>query len=142
MPVPKQTFDAFFSCFSTHPVAYQGVQYLTAEHAYQAQRYTDPSIISEICAAPTAKDAWAVSQKYKHQQLPDFTDRKREVMKEILKAKLAQHQDIQEALSLTGNEEIVKEVPEDAYWGTGPDGNGRNELGKLWMELRSEMKSA
>lgn len=59
-------------------------------------------------------------------------------MKEILRAKIAQHDDVRSALRETGTDEIVKEEPLDPYWGTGPDGNGRNELGKLWMELRAE----
>lgn len=141
MRISKETFDTYFSCFSNHPVMVDGVAYATAEHAYHASRYADETVLEEITSAPTAKDAWAISQKYKHLQYPDFGDRKRSVMKEILLAKLMQHEEVQRALIETGTDEIVKEEPEDAYWGTGRDGKGANELGKLWMELRSELKN-
>lgn len=134
--VPQETFDTYLSCFSAHTVAFKGIVYQTAEHAYHCQRYSDPAILLEIRFAPTAKDAWAASQKHKSEQFPDFGEQKRAVMKEILEAKLAQHPDVREALRGTGMMDIVKAEPRDAYWGTGPDGKGRNELGKLWMELR------
>lgn len=63
-------------------------------------------------------------------------------MKEILLAKAIQHEEVRNALMETGNSEIVKEEPRDSYWGTGPDGKGRNELGKLWMEIRNELQRA
>jgi len=140
MQVPKETFDKYFSCFSQHLLEFNGVEYKTAEHAYHSQRYSDEAILAEIREAPTARDAWVVSQKYKDQQKSDFSLNKRSVMKEILLAKVAQHADVKGALLQTDGAEIAKEEPKDAYWGTGLDGQGRNELGKLWMEVRNEIQ--
>ena len=137
--VSKEIFDRYFSCFSDHSVEYKGIHYTTAEHAYHCQRYSDQDILSEIQNVPTARDAWSVSQKYKDTQHADFAEKKRDIMKAILIAKLEQHSDVRDALSATGEDEISKHEPKDAYWGMGPDGKGRNELGKLWMEIRDEM---
>lgn len=133
------TFSKYLSNFSEHQVEYEGASYLTAEHAYHCQRYEDPAIISEIFTAPTARAAWETSQKYKSRQNPEFTELKVEIMKKILRAKADQHEDVRRALLESGEQEIVKNEPNDSFWGNGPDGSGRNELGKLWMSIRAEI---
>jgi predicted NAD-dependent protein-ADP-ribosyltransferase YbiA (DUF1768 family) len=57
-------------------------------------------------------------------------------MTEIVSAKLAQHPWIQKKLAETGTRVLVEASHKDPFWGWGPDGNGRNELGKIWMSLR------
>ena len=61
-------------------------------------------------------------------------------MEEILKQKTKQHQDVQDALKKTGTREIVENSPVDDLWGAGPNGDGRNTMGKLWMKIRSSLK--
>lgn len=63
-----------------------------------------------------------------------------EVMKIALKAKFTQHQDLQEQLLCTDDAELIEYAPWDEYWGSGKNGNGRNMLGKLLMELRDELR--
>ena len=31
---------------------------------------------------------------------------------------------------------IVEDSPKDSFWGWGPNRDGENQLGKLWMKLR------
>ena len=35
---------------------------------------------------------------------------------------------------------IVEDSPKDSFWGWGPNRDGENQLGKLWMKLREELK--
>ncbi len=43
--------------------------------------------------------------------------------------------------ALTGSDlDIVEDSPKDDFWGWGPNRDGRNELGKIWMRLRSELR--
>ena len=35
---------------------------------------------------------------------------------------------------------IVEDSPKDPFWGWGPNRDGNNQLGKLWMKLREELK--
>ena len=35
---------------------------------------------------------------------------------------------------------IVEDSPKDSFWGWGPNRDGKNQLGKLWMKLREELK--
>lgn len=139
--VSPETFSQFFSAFSAHPIIYRGVPYKTIEHAYHAQRYTDPKIVQDIVCAETPEQAWAVSQTYKSQQIPGFNENKLAVMEELFRAKLDQHPDVRRALVASEDLVIVKHEPRDAWWGDGPDGSGRNEMGKLWMRLRDELKN-
>jgi predicted NAD-dependent protein-ADP-ribosyltransferase YbiA (DUF1768 family) len=37
----------------------------------------------------------------------------------------------------TGKRNIIENSPVDSFWGCGPDGNGQNMIGKIWMETRN-----
>jgi len=63
------------------------------------------------------------------------------VVEEILRAKVVQHPEAQEALRKSGNEDIVEDSPTDYFWGEGADGSGQNMLGKIWMKLRDETQA-
>lgn len=139
--LPNEVFKKYFSAFSAHPITFCGTTYKTVEHAYQAQRYIDPKIVHDIVDSETPEQAWEISQKYKSQQIADFNDRKLAVMEVLFRAKLAQHSDVHQALIDSGNALIVKHELRDSWWGDGPDGSGRNEMGKLWMRLRSELQT-
>ena len=119
---------------------YKGVLYTTVEHAYHAQRYIDPVIVKAITETRSAFSAWELSQTYKSQQLPDWDERKVGVMEELFREKLAQHKDVREALMRSESEEIIK-YQEDPFWGVKQNGEGRNEMGKLWMKLREELRN-
>ncbi len=138
-----EIFAIYFSGYTAHAIEYRGVVYPTVEHAYHCQRYTDTAIIEEIRNARSPFKAWEVSQKYKSQQLIDFNDRKREIMKELCQAKLEQHEDVRQALLNTRDLSIIKHISTgpkpDSFWDDGVDGTGRNEIGKIWMELREEL---
>lgn len=142
--LPDSIFITYFSAYSAHQVEYKGVLYPTVEHAYHCQRYGDPAIIEEIRSARSPRKAWEVSQKYKSGQLPDFGDRKVAVMEDLNRAKLLQHEDIQRELLASGELPIIKRwttgSPPDGFWDDGSDGEGRNEVGKIWMRLREELR--
>src|SRR6266511_3463366 len=109
MPIKFYTPEFYvFNNFSAHAIEFRGKLYPTSEHAYKA-----------------AKD-------------PGWGSKKVAVLEEILRAKLAQHPEAQEALRKSGHEDIVEDSPTDYFWGEGADGSGQNMLGKLWMKIRDE----
>ncbi len=93
----------------------------------------------KIRNAPSAYLAreWA---QVKEGRTEGFEERKVAIMKAIMKAKAEQHADVREKLRTTGDTILEKNHPLDAYWGTGADGSGENVMGKLWMEIREEMR--
>lgn len=41
----------------------------------------------------------------------------------------------------TGERKLVEHTTNDRYWGDGGDGNGQNMLGRMLMELRTELQT-
>jgi ribA/ribD-fused uncharacterized protein len=144
--VPDVVFAIYFSPYTAHAIEMEGTVYPTAEHAYQCARYTDEKIREEIRAARSPVKAWETSSKYKGGQIPEFKEEshKRRVMKDIMRLKAKQHEEVRKALLDSGNAQIVKHIhtypPGDGYWDDGTRGEGRNEMGRIWMELREEFK--
>lgn len=131
----------FFSNFSSFAVCWRGVLWMTAEHAYQAAKFTDKNIINAIRNAWSAHDAKKIARANAASIRPDWDDEmKLAVMEEIVRAKHNQHPYIQQKLPETGDAEIVEDSHKDAFWGRGPDWKGSNYLGKIWMKLREELK--
>jgi len=141
--MPIYFYDQWYDVlnnFSANAVEIDGVLYPTSEHAYQAAKCTDLTGKQEIIAAKSPLLAKSVSnQKYKFAKDPEWNAKKISIMESILRSKLSQHQEVRDALVKSGNEEIIEDSPVDAFWGRGKDGDGENQLGKLWMKIRSEL---
>ncbi len=144
--LPLETFAIYFSPYTAHAIELDGVVYPTVEHAYQCQRYANQKIRDEIRTARSPVKAWEISTKYKHLQIPDFRERKLEVMKELMRAKAEQHEEVRKALIDSGDAKIVKHIttypPGDGFWDDGEHGEGLNHMGRMWMEIREELKTA
>lgn len=144
--LPLEIFYIYFSPYTAHAIEVDGVVFPTVEHAYQCQRYTDEKIIKEIIAARSPVKAWETSCKYKKFQIPEFKDEnyKLKVMKSLMVLKAQQHEEIRKALLNSGDLEIVKHIltypPGDGFWDDGEDGAGLNHMGRMWMEIRDELK--
>jgi ribA/ribD-fused uncharacterized protein len=63
-------------------------------------------------------------------------------MYDILWAKQSQHEYVRRKLIQTKGRELVENSWRDDFWGWGPNRDGLNMLGKLWMEVRDELRSA
>ena len=143
--LPLEIFYIYFSPYTAHALETAGVVYPTVEHAYQCRRYTDQKIITEIRSASSPLKAWEVSCKYKHLQISEFKnpEYKLEIMKELMKLKAIQHQEVREALIASKGLKIVKHIvtypPGDGFWDDGQNGEGLNHIGRIWMEIRKEL---
>lgn len=131
-----------FSNFSRHSVRIDGVRYKTTEHFYQAQKFvkTDKLWAKKIAKQNRPGDAARLGRDRSRPLRKDWESVKVDVMRRALRAKVAQYPSIEELLLSTGDQKIVEDSPKDAYWGVGPDGKGKNMLGRLWMELREELR--
>lgn len=144
---PLEKFYIFFSPYTAHALEMDGLVFPTLEHAYQCKRYTDQKIIEEIRGAYSPVKAWEISQKYKHLQIPEFKNEeyKLKVMKDLMRLKAEQHEEIRKALIDSGDMKIVKHIvtypPGDGFWDDGEDGKGLNHIGVMWMEIRDEINS-
>jgi ribA/ribD-fused uncharacterized protein len=62
-------------------------------------------------------------------------------MYRAVRRKFELHPELRELLLATGEEDIAESAPADYYWGVGRDGTGQNRLGKIIMQIRSELRS-
>jgi N-glycosidase YbiA len=127
--------------FSSYTVEIWSKKFPTSEHAYQWKKFaaSHPDLAAQIFAAANPNAVKKIADGHRTEVSQEFSSKKVEIMEEILRAKLAQHEKVQNILLKTGNKEIVENSPDDGFWGAGPDGKGQNMLGKLWMKLRAEL---
>ena len=70
----------------------------------------------------------------------DWESVKDDIMREAVRQKFTEHEDIRAVLLATGDEELVEKTSGDYYWGCGTDGTGKNMLGQILMEVRAELR--
>lgn len=134
-----ENFDGvfhFLSNFHPSPMVYEGWNWRTAEHAYQAMKTTNEVKRRKIQGAYSPALAKRLGREVPMR--PDWEDIKIEVMREIVKAKFDQNPLLREMLLATENA-IIEEGNHwgDTFWGV-CRGKGLNMLGKILMELRDE----
>lgn len=128
-----------FSNFSSFAVVWRDELWMTSEHAYQAAKFSSPLIRRLIQQARSAHDAKQIAHANDQYKRKDWDSCKVPMMKEICRAKLQQHEFIRRRLLETGTREIIEDSDTDSFWGWGPDQEGQNMLGMIWMELREEL---
>jgi ribA/ribD-fused uncharacterized protein len=124
----------------------------TVEHYYQAQKSDNPDYVKYILkkgfpgwakhAGDSRIENKAISKKSwfrKNPQdlLPDWDDKKLQVMREGVCAKFSQNKHLQNALLKTRGATLIEDSGKDFFWGWGSDRRGLNHLGKILMEVRA-----
>ena len=115
----------------------------TVEHYFQAAKAAEPLDFLKIAAADTPGQAKRLGRKCKLRA--DWEEKKIDVMRQALKLKFADPT-LKAKLIATGDEELVEGNRWcDNFWGAChclkcQDKVGQNNLGKLLMELREEIK--
>jgi ribA/ribD-fused uncharacterized protein len=137
------------SNFSAFRLMWRGVNFDTSEAAYHWTKFEVPyfspakqNVAEMIRAAPSAHVAFKIAEQHKTDRRHDWDAVKVDVMRDILRAKAGQHEYVHRKLLATGDRELVEDSWRDGFWGWGPGRNGKNMLGKLWMEIRAELRRA
>ena len=128
------------SNFSAFRLVWEGKDFDTSEHAYHWEKFRDSDIQWKIRYAPSAHEAFKIAERYRQFRLGDWDTIKVGIMKNILRAKAEQHEYVKRKLLATGDRELIEDSWRDDFWGWGPKKDGKNMLGKLWMEIREELK--
>lgn len=129
------------SNFSSFQVELDGKIYPTSEHAYHVFKFADEALREKIRNAPSAHEAFGIAQEHIAQRRSDWDQVRISIMKRILIAKVDQHPYVKKKLLASGTVDLVENSWRDAAWGWGAERNGKNLLGKLWMEIRDEIMS-
>jgi ribA/ribD-fused uncharacterized protein len=126
------------------PIFFEEQLFPTSEHAYQAGKPRKESVRKWLMSAPAPSlVAMAAHGLYIWDIRADWNKIKFERMRAVLRAKFTQHADLRELLLSTGDARLVEwttvDNPVNRTWGE-VNGKGRNMLGILLMELRTELK--
>jgi len=133
-----------FSNLYRRAIQFEGREFPTAEHAYQAGKPIKAPVREWILSAPTpALVAMAAHGLYTWDIAPDWSRTKVDRMRRVLRAKFTQHEDLRKLLLSTGTARLVEAGRTDnavnREWGE-VNGRGLNRLGVLLMELREELR--
>jgi ribA/ribD-fused uncharacterized protein len=130
-----------FSNFYPAPIFLAGKRWPTSEHYFQAQKFAGTPREEEIRLASKPRLAADLGRSRKHPLRHDWENVKETVMREAVLAKFTQHDDLRALLLGTGDALLVEHTANDAYWGDGGDGSGRNRLGAILMSVRDELRA-
>lgn len=137
---PIDTFDgknAFLSNFYHSPIRYEGLEYPTVEHCYQALKTLDETERLNIRNNKSPGQAKRLGRKVVLRK--DWENIKLRVMFELLIQKFSSPE-LLELLLNTGDAELIEgNYWRDHFWGI-CNGVGENHLGKLLMKIRKEFR--
>lgn len=127
---------AFLSNFFRKKLEYQGKEYDSAEHLYQAFKATNDEDHEFIRLQPTPAKAKEAGKKITRHS--NWDDIKLSKMLLVLRIKFLDPE-LREMLKATGDAELIEgNWWGDRYWGV-CRGKGKNMLGKLLMVVRNEI---
>jgi hypothetical protein len=132
-----------FDNFSSFKVEWNGYLFSSVEEAYQAASFmgSDEELVEKIKKSHSADEAQRIAYANRDKRREDWDDVKISIMEELLRLKIKQNPYVKKKLLQTEDYMIVEDSPKDDFWGWGPNRNGQNNLGKLWMKLREELKN-
>ena len=133
-----------FSNLFRREVEFEGEIYPTSEHAYQAGKARKEEVREWLMASPSPSLlAMAAHGLYQWDIVPGWSKNKFQRMKNVLRAKFTQHEDLAGILLSTGDLELIETARVDnstnRLWGE-VNGKGKNMLGNLLMEIRDELR--
>jgi len=133
-----RTGDPFgeFSNFAAYPIKLKEVEWPTSEHYFQAQKFADTPHEEQVRQADSPMTAAKMGRERFRPLRPDWESVKDDVMRAAVLAKFQQHPKLRDLLLRTGSARIVEHTRNDAYWGDGGDGKGKNMLGRILVEVR------
>lgn len=130
--------------WSAHAVERYGVLFPSVEHGYHYDKFirTAPEIAALVLHAKSPAMAWKIAKEHEAQRDPDWDHKKIAVMTSWVRAKFQQNPDARAVLLWTYPKKIVENSPIDDFWGTGPEGDGKNAMGGILMLIRDELRLA
>jgi ribA/ribD-fused uncharacterized protein len=137
---PRHQYGCF-SNFSPHGFELDGKWWPRSEHYFQAKKFAGTEHEELVRLAKTPREAANMGRDRSRPLRADWEAVKDDVMRAAVLAKFKGHADIRAILLSTGDEEIIEDSPTDYYWGCGADGTGKNMLGRILMEIRTDLSA-
>lgn len=145
--------NGYMSNFSEYTFTESGVTYDTVErymHYKKALLFNDYEIAKKIINSNTPQEAKMLGRKVKNFDNLKWDEKKVDIVKTGIRLKFEQNGLISQMLLSTGEKYLVEAASNDRIWGIGFNSNdavasinlwGENLLGKILMEIRTELKN-
>ena len=127
--------------FSSFKVEWDGYLYASLEEAFQSALFLPdyPEIADKIRKSHSAHEAQKIM--FENEDKVKYSDKEKiEIMEKLLRLKVEQNPYVKKKLLETKDYLIVEDSPKDSFWGIGANRDGENQLGKLWMKIRKELR--
>lgn len=111
----------------------------TIEHYYHSQKFKGTIHEQQILDLSNPQDAIRDGSDDRRPLRKDWESVKEPIMAQALAEKFRANAEFAQRLIETRKKQLVFHTAEDSYWGDGGDGQGRNRLGHLLMDLRKEL---
>ena len=122
-------------------VLFEGIEFTSAERAYQFGKPRSPKVAEWIAQAPTERMvALAAHSLLPYDVVDGWNDIKSDRMLRVLQAKFNSNYALRNKLLDTGNAILIEASKTDSFWGAGRKGDGKNELGRLLMRVREGLR--
>ena len=129
--------------FSSFGLVMDNLYFQTSEHAFQYLKFVDTNIeiAQKIKNAFSPNDARRIAHENKRHKVDNWTSFKYKNMEKVLRLKVMQNPIVMKKL-LDTKDYIIAEycTDEDTDWGLNSDNLGENNLGKIWMKIRDEIR--
>lgn len=134
--------DAYgcFSNFAPYPTTLKGKLWPTSEHYFQAQKFVGTEHEEAIRLAKSPMIAARMGRSRRRPLRHDWEEVKDDIMWEAVLAKFTQHAGLRETLLGTGGALLVEHTRNNSYWGDDGDGQGKNMLGQILMQVRERLR--
>ena len=144
LDIPNYVIKLFpLDNFSSFGLLMDDEYFQTSEHAFQYLKFKDTNkvVADKIKNASSPDDARRIAHENKSGRLQNWSEIKYINMEKVLKLKVKQNPIVKEAL-LNTNDYIIAEccIDEDTDWGIDNNNEGNNNLGKIWMKIREEIR--
>ena len=131
----------YLSNLYKHDITFENRVFRSSEDAYQFGKPLDGMVAEWIISAPKPHlCAMAAHGLLSFDITPNWQKIKVSRMLDVLRVKFMRHEDLNQKLIGTGDAILIEDSKTDAFWGIGKKRNGKNMLGNLLMQVRSELR--
>jgi ribA/ribD-fused uncharacterized protein len=138
---PRNPLSAFYS----HPLRWNGMNFASAEQAYQFQKLLFHNVSragrSQLMRCRSSHDVKRMANKFVPSPTTSWDNVKFSIMEDICTVKFQQCRAFKDALLRTGTSRLVHNTETDNVWGCGMDFKGTNMMGNILMDVRQKAHS-
>ncbi len=130
---------SFLSNFYSAPIEYEGLKFSCTECAFMYHKTDNEKIRSLILDTQDPKEAKRLCKPHPRKNWDKI---KLDIMEDLIKCKFTQNEHLKKKLLETGDQEIQEgNWWKDTFWGVDENTKiGENNLGKIIMKIREELK--